>query len=264
METRGPHDGEVGAEAVGESNVIRLPRDWLGPREELVPFGISPQPGPTADLDPTLALQPSDFWGEGSAAIQHALPAPPGGNDLRLPRVPLRAVLLVAAAVALAGIVGLGTIGFGLTGSSQPASNGSPAFEFGSLAVLMPPLLAGEAAKASSHRAVARVRVGPPVRHVRRARSAKVGSRAASPPRYVPVATSSLPAQSSPATPSTTSVSTGAGGGSSVEGSSVGAGGGSSAGAGDEGSANSTTTTHRSAPAGPVGPGAPFGPGHLG
>jgi hypothetical protein len=266
VETRGPQDGEGGAEALGESNVVRLPRDWLGPRDELVPFGISPQRAPAADLDPTLTLQPSDFWGEDSAAIQHALPAPgsPAGNELRLPRVLIRAALLVAATVVLAAIVGLGTIGFGLTGSSQPTSNGSSAFEFGSLAVLMPPLLAGEAAKTSSHRAVARLRVGSPDRHVSRARSAKVGSHTASPPRYVPVTPSSLAAQSSPATPSTTSVSTGTGGGSSVEGSSVGAAGGSSAGTGDEGSADLTTTTHHTAPAGPVGAGAPFGPGHLG
>ena len=171
VEPRGPQDGEAGREALGESNVIRLPRDWLGPPEELVPFGISAATEDVADLDPTVTLLASDFWGEESAAVQHALPAPAGrsGNEIgehaRHPRVPLRAALLAAGAAALLGV---GTVGLGLTGSSRPATNSSSAFQFGSLAVVLPPLLAVDAAKASRDRRVARLRVESIARHPRR------------------------------------------------------------------------------------------------
>ncbi|HEX8976913.1 MAG TPA: hypothetical protein VF781_10405 [Solirubrobacteraceae bacterium] len=61
-----------------DDNVIRL-TDWLGPREELVPFGPatdaqearSPSPGAGAPV-PTA----EDFWSESSAALQDALTAP--------------------------------------------------------------------------------------------------------------------------------------------------------------------------------------------
>lgn len=49
-----------------EDNVVRLPRDWLGPREELIPFG------PSAEAeDDGLATPPSthDFWGEPAMGV---------------------------------------------------------------------------------------------------------------------------------------------------------------------------------------------------
>ena len=65
-----------------ESNVVRLPREWIGPIEELVPFGPSAGTAPSvsrrdadADLIPPGA---DDFWGEDSAAVQDALQAPSG------------------------------------------------------------------------------------------------------------------------------------------------------------------------------------------
>jgi hypothetical protein len=98
------------------TNVVRLPRDWLGPREELVPFGPragsrAPDEPPStddpaaptadqltvieltaADAAPTAgeltvaeltaadAAPPSaeDFWGERSMAVHGALQAPAG------------------------------------------------------------------------------------------------------------------------------------------------------------------------------------------
>jgi hypothetical protein len=60
-----------GGEGLLDDNVVRLPRDWLGPRDELIPIGpISDKsaPPPTAD----------DFWGESSALVQDALSAPMG------------------------------------------------------------------------------------------------------------------------------------------------------------------------------------------
>jgi hypothetical protein len=61
VETDGRHAKPGGKETEGEDNVVRLPRDWLGPREELIPFGPS-----TEAEDDGLATPPSthDFWGE--------------------------------------------------------------------------------------------------------------------------------------------------------------------------------------------------------
>ncbi len=93
MEKEGPQSehGPAGR----ESNVVRLPRDWLGSRDELVPFGPRadrPASEPRIDShgavpddrggDPPSA---SDFWGEGSAAIQDALQAPPSGPLVERP-----------------------------------------------------------------------------------------------------------------------------------------------------------------------------------
>ncbi len=79
---------EQGKDPTG--NVVRLPRDWIGPREELVPFG--PRAWETDDeavdapgIDEAAtdstghAAAPSaeDFWGEHSAAVQDVLQGPP-------------------------------------------------------------------------------------------------------------------------------------------------------------------------------------------
>jgi hypothetical protein len=67
------------------SNVVPLPRDWLGPRDELVPFGPAarrsqrepatpPPSGEEGGLGrPTRA---EDFWGESSGEMHDALEAP--------------------------------------------------------------------------------------------------------------------------------------------------------------------------------------------
>ena len=81
------------------TKVVRLPRDWLGPREELVPFGRPPtapdlerSPGSPGDY-PGSPPSAEDFWGERSAAIHDAVQAPvqdqapedePGENSLGL------------------------------------------------------------------------------------------------------------------------------------------------------------------------------------
>jgi hypothetical protein len=59
-------------------NVVRLPRDWLGPREELVPMGSrahaaeSPDDASTDSLPPTAA----SFWDEDSGSLQAPMQAP--------------------------------------------------------------------------------------------------------------------------------------------------------------------------------------------
>jgi hypothetical protein len=63
-----------------DENVIRLPRDWLGPPEELVPIGSAAR-ARAAQRDPEADIpQAADaFWSEDSAALHDALEAPDPG-----------------------------------------------------------------------------------------------------------------------------------------------------------------------------------------
>lgn len=273
METRGPQDDEAGTETLRESNVIRLPRDWLGPREELVPlgiggdaasFGIGPDresthpdstDGPGVDQ-----LEAADFWGEGSATVQRALEAPAERAQselrrLRAPRMSIRAAMVGACAASLLAI---GTIELGLPGSSRPSGAGGFAFKSSGLAVVLPPLLAGDGDRARRH---GRVRAHSAVRHASRTRP----KRSASPPpaRSTSVSTNSVSSQSEPSTstpgtaPASLSVGSGTDSSSPVP---------SSAGEQVSGSHESASTgkANGGSSSGPVGAGAPFGPGHLG
>jgi hypothetical protein len=89
VDTDGRQTEEGGGEILAESNVVRLPRDWLGPREELIPFGPSADE-PVAEVSEHIGLPPTadDFWGESSAAVQDALRAPPADRDGRMPLGP--------------------------------------------------------------------------------------------------------------------------------------------------------------------------------
>jgi hypothetical protein len=72
-------------------NVVRLPRDWVGPLEELVPIGprarararesqAQPERGDDSGSSPERGEgihEASDFWGEGSADLHHAIQGPP-------------------------------------------------------------------------------------------------------------------------------------------------------------------------------------------
>jgi hypothetical protein len=104
---------------------VRLPRDWIGPREDLVPFGpranaVSSEPPPAAEA----------FWGEGSAEIHDAVRAPADGwtelaqpRGLRLGRRHAVAAVAIGLAIVAATIVLSG--GFGVSGSSHRALGGS-------------------------------------------------------------------------------------------------------------------------------------------
>ena len=96
-----------------EDNVVPLPRDWLGPREELVPFGPSAGPDPSQPAEPD-DVSPEDFWGERSAAVQDTLeheaargsasaraPARARLEPLRRPALAAGLAALVASAVAV-------------------------------------------------------------------------------------------------------------------------------------------------------------------
>lgn len=115
METGGRQDEERDREADEAGKVVRIPRDWFGPAEDLVPFG------PRASV-PAEELDPNSFWDESSNDIQHVVEAPAerqddlwfgGGVPDRLARLPrtvgrrtLAAAVLVALTVA-GSVVGL-------------------------------------------------------------------------------------------------------------------------------------------------------------
>jgi hypothetical protein len=123
--------------------VVRLPRDWLGPREDLVPFG----PRASAPEAPPSA---ADFWGERSAAIHDALEAPAE----EVPAVPADASVDVApprrrrelgrrgrqrvaavAAVAVAGLVSV-LLAVGVLGPGRSAPHDAHAAKLDVAAML--------------------------------------------------------------------------------------------------------------------------------
>jgi hypothetical protein len=59
-------------------NVVRLPRDWLGPREELVPIGSHARSAETPDDAPpeSLPATAASFWDEDSGSLQSPMQAP--------------------------------------------------------------------------------------------------------------------------------------------------------------------------------------------
>jgi hypothetical protein len=93
--------------------ILRFPRDWVGPLEELVPFG------PSADREPPSA---PDFWGEDSAVLQDAVEVADAGEmpgavhvperprRRRLEPLPLRRWLLPAGAVLAAVLFGVAAL----------------------------------------------------------------------------------------------------------------------------------------------------------
>jgi hypothetical protein len=118
--------GTTGRE--GQDNVVQLPRDWLGPREELVPFGPRAWAQDTsADLaaEEEGAFAADDFWGENSESLHTAVrgpaapPAPVPVEDATAtssrPRISLHIPALAAMAVAatVAGVVVLALLGGG-------------------------------------------------------------------------------------------------------------------------------------------------------
>jgi hypothetical protein len=86
VENEGPNSSGGGHEDDATANVVHFPRDWFGPREELVPFGpgSEEQAGDGGgEVAPVEILSPppvraEDFWGEDSASIHNAMQAPAG------------------------------------------------------------------------------------------------------------------------------------------------------------------------------------------
>ena len=133
-------------EAHARATVVRLPRDWLGPRDELVPFG--PRADSQKAVEAVRSDEPppsaEDFWGERSAAIHDALQAPAddpaavGAAGTRRPRRSLRTldrrILATAAGTLAVAAIVLLAVSSGFSGPSRPVvgSKAGVAAVFGS------------------------------------------------------------------------------------------------------------------------------------
>lgn len=114
MET-GEREGNNAGQASGaEENVIRLPREWIGPLEDLVPIG-------SAADDQGAPTTPDAFWSENSSALHDAVQAPTPPPDVQAVEPPPvrraprrrprpRLVLAGAAAVVVAAVAVIGTL----------------------------------------------------------------------------------------------------------------------------------------------------------
>lgn len=134
-EREGPQSTEGSRETPAHPNVVRL-GDWIGPRDELVPFARrkgyrvreeSSELGTAERVEPDPALDPppsaNAFWGEGAAAIHDPVEAPPGAADRApAPRIRRRrrARLAGVACVAAATLIGLAmTLNLFVAGTPQ-------------------------------------------------------------------------------------------------------------------------------------------------
>lgn len=127
VETEGRTSDQGGRELGTHSNVVPFPRDWLGPRDELIPFG------PSARDEPRVPPAADAFWGEDSGAIHAVLPgpeaiaAPTARGSLIWPRrlsasrIAACGVLAVVCAAALVGKLG------GLPAAHGPSVSSSAA-----------------------------------------------------------------------------------------------------------------------------------------
>ena len=105
--------------ARSDGNVVPFPRDWLGPREELVPIGRPARdrpPDPTGEDDLPPAAEA--FWSEDSAALHDAVQGPSHSFERLAPpasaRQPARGRLKwgfgAIAAMALAVLAVIGSV----------------------------------------------------------------------------------------------------------------------------------------------------------
>jgi hypothetical protein len=85
VETGDGRTEDSGGLTRNEENVIRLPRDWLGPPEELVPIGPAAR-ARAAQREAEDGMPPAAdaFWSEDSAALHDAVRAPSGAGHKRL------------------------------------------------------------------------------------------------------------------------------------------------------------------------------------
>lgn len=275
METEGRNTDRAGNG--GASNVVPFPRDWIGPPEDLVPLG-----GPELEGDEELgsALGADAFWGERSASLHEPIeaPAPPApiarirtitvdapgrgqesskavrpharlGGDADAPGSPRRprsharlGVGAVAMTLASALAVGIGLSSRSLSSTSAGRVGNHPSVKAGPVSrpdqlsrEMLARVMADTRRKPSSTHRTARPRV--------RTRRTSSGSSTAAKGTYTGAAQTG--ASTAAGTGRTSSYTT-----SSLVGTT---------------SSSSTSTAGGSSDAsGPVGPGAPFGPGQMG
>ena len=249
METEGPTTEHGGEQPGTNNNVVPFPRDWLGPREELIPFGRSAGYGVEQS---TAAPGAEAFWGGDSGPLHAVLPEPVAAGGAAGARLRMRAGRLAVAALAVAGLAAavFGRLAGLQAGSNPSVGSGVAAAGFFDLALLRGAVGAPaiESPKPDVHRSPA-VRAQPTA-HVRHRPAA--GSRTSG--RGSTAAASSATTAAATAATSTSQTDSSTGSSSSAS----------------EPAATSSAPTHSSVSShtatvrpGPVGPGAPFGPGQL-
>ena len=249
METEGPTTEHGGEQPGTNNNVVPFPRDWLGPREELIPFGRSAGYGVEQS---TAAPGAEAFWGGDSGPLHAVLPEPVAAGGAAGARLRMRAGRLAVAALAVAGLAAavFGRLAGLQAGSNPSVGSGVAAAGFFDLALLRGAVGAPaiESPKPAVHRSGA-VRAQPTA-HVRHRPAA--GSRTSG--RGSTAAASSATTAAATAATSTSQTVSSTGSSNSAS----------------EPAATSSAPTHSSVSShtatvrpGPVGPGAPFGPGQL-
>ncbi len=158
------------------SNVVRIPRDWFGPRDELVPFGpkaweASEENASSGAADPVDA---NLFWGEHADSVHDVLDVPPATVGRRS-----RRSLIFAAALA-AVVAGVGITFLVLPGSAPPVVQSAAAPSTHRASGMPNPLIALRAVARSAMR---HQRVSPPTKGVRAAASLTSGTEVVYRPR---------------------------------------------------------------------------------
>ena len=235
MDTTETHNRHGSREKPAGDNVVRLPRDWLGPREELVPFGPSAERA-TSDTVTELPRSADDFWGgadmdDTAAATERAealgaveprtrrpLPRLPSPR-LAQPRVALALGLGLLAVLAAVGLV----IGSGARTPAAPRARANdsvrsqnPAASFDTRANGLRDTAAAQAARVRARHAAA-VRRRAELRRRRASARRHHQHRATSTTQAVHYTAPSAPAATNDAagTSSSSGVSTGASGAAS-------------------------------------------------
>ncbi len=102
----GSEETRTGGERTGSGqtgNVVRIPRDWFGPKDELVPFGPRASEAVKEEKARSGVEDPNRFWGEDAGSVHDVLVAPAVASEKRR-----RRSLLLAAAALVAVLAGVG------------------------------------------------------------------------------------------------------------------------------------------------------------
>ena len=125
MENDGPNTPAGDEEVEPTANVVHFPRDWFGPREDLVPFGprVS-EAGSGAEDQPRVPeptpVRADDFWGEQSWSMHDAMAGPGAVEPVSEPAAPVRRrvgvgrVWVSAVRVLRVGLLRVGLLRVGL------------------------------------------------------------------------------------------------------------------------------------------------------
>ena len=114
MKTGDRHSEAAAGGTRSDENVVRFPRDWVGPLDELLPIGPLPR-SPASEPSAEAGLPPSAdaFWSEDSAALHDAVtsregapaPPPPDAGTAAAPTRMPRSARRIPRALLAAGLI---------------------------------------------------------------------------------------------------------------------------------------------------------------